>query len=111
MEIVYKGFDICVSREKCLAGYKLLYFSVFRKSDGYELISSYTEGSDTVREYIGYMKDRVDGFLDDPRGEVLQDAHEDEEEYAENIKSHIWENEKTQRLFPLNYKVFPPKSA
>ena len=71
MKVVYRGHEIEAKREKCLAGYSLLYFSVFRESDGYECTSGYTTGSDTAREMVGYLKERVDAELasDDPWGE------------------------------------------
>jgi hypothetical protein len=54
-----------------MAGYDLLYFSVFRESDGYECVNSFSDGTDTVHDYIGYMKTRIDSELreDDPWGE------------------------------------------
>lgn len=80
-----------------MAGYPLLYFTVYRKSDGYELICNFTEGNDTVQEYIGYMKERVDGFITDPGEEILQD-HMGDEEYAILLNEHRTENEKTEKL-------------
>lgn len=71
MKIVYRGHEIEAKREKCLAGYTLLYFSVFRESDGYECTSGYTTGSDTALDMVGYLKQRVDAELEstDPWGE------------------------------------------
>lgn len=94
MKVEYRGFDIDCSRERCLAGYKLLYYSVFRQSDGYELTSGYTEGSDLVRDYVRYMKNRVDGFLVDPSEEMSETP--DDEDYYDVLAEHRLENEKTQ---------------
>lgn len=71
MKVSYRGHEIDAHREKCLAGYSLLYFSVFRESDGYECVSDYTTGSDTARDMVGYLKARVDEELAsaDPWGE------------------------------------------
>ena len=71
MKVSYRGHEIDAHREKCLAGYTLLYFSVFRESDGYECVSSYTTGDDTPADMIGYLKELVDAELasDDPWGE------------------------------------------
>lgn len=68
MKTVYRGHEIDVRRQKCLAGYDLLYFSIFRVNDGFECESSFTSGSDSVREMIRLLKDRVDTELaeDDP---------------------------------------------
>ena len=66
MKVTYRGHEIEAKREKCLAGYRLLYFSVFRVSDGYECVSSYTTGDDTPAEMVGYLKSRVDAELASP---------------------------------------------
>src|SRR5271157_22847 len=73
MRILYRGFEIDAHREKCMAGYPLLYFTVYRVVDGWCLEESYTEGSDTVREYIGYMKKRVDAYIAHPSEEEQGD--------------------------------------
>lgn len=97
MKVLYRGFEIDCHREKCMAGYELLYFTVYRKSDGYELICDFTSGSDTVRDFVGYMKNRVDGFITDPTEEVLKDSF-NAENYDQVIEEHRVENEKTERL-------------
>ncbi len=114
MKVNYRGFDVDAHREKCLAGYDLLYYSVFRKSDGCELTSGYTEGSDTVREYIGYMKDRVDEFIKNPADDMSIEPND--EHYEQELAEHIAENEKTERQhgLPLSKRAraalppFPP---
>jgi|SRR5271157_110792 len=73
MRVEYRGFEIDAHREKCMAGYDLLYFSVLRKVDGWFLEDSYTEGSDKVRDYIGYMKERVDAYIAHPSEEQRGD--------------------------------------
>lgn len=71
MKVVYKGYEIDVRREKCMAGGPMLYYSIFRVSDGYECTSGVTEDESRVQTYVGYMKARVDAELaeDDPWGE------------------------------------------
>lgn len=71
MKTIYRGYEIDVYRERCMGGWSMLYFSIFRVSDGRECLASFTEGSDTVSEYVGYMKERIDSELesDDPWGE------------------------------------------
>lgn len=68
MKIVYRGFIIDAFRAKSLGGDRLLYWSIFRESDLYECDSSFTTGTDPVRKFIGYLKERVDSELksDDP---------------------------------------------
>jgi len=62
MKVNYKDYEIEVYREKCLAGYPLLYYSIFRK-DGFECTSGFTDSSDTVRDMIGYLKVRIENEL------------------------------------------------
>lgn len=71
MKTIYKGHEIDVHRSPSMGGEELLYFSIFRISDGYECLSSFTTGSDTVRDYVRYMKERIDAELADadPWGE------------------------------------------
>ena len=63
MKTTYKGYDIEVNREECMAGYDLVYFSVFRISDGLEVIADFVDSADTVRTLMQCMKDRVDEFI------------------------------------------------
>jgi len=63
MKVVYKGFEISAEREKSMGGDVLLYYSIFRLSDGYEVESNFTYGSDKIRDFIGYLKGHVDEFL------------------------------------------------
>ena len=71
MHRVYRGHAIDVRRERSLGGDVLLYFSVFREADGYECASGFTTGSDTERDYVRYMRERIDAEMasDDPWGE------------------------------------------
>ena len=71
MKQIYRGHEIDVRRERSLGGDVLLYFSVFRVSDGYECESNFTTGGETVRQYVRYMRERIDAELaaDDPWGE------------------------------------------
>jgi hypothetical protein len=71
MKVIYRGHEIDVRRDKCMAGYSMLYYSIFRVSDWYECTSGFTEDSSTVHQYIKYMKERIDAELADvnPWGE------------------------------------------
>lgn len=71
MKVIYKGHEIIVTRERSMAGYTLLYYSVFRQSDGYECTSGYEDSNEKVKDMVGIMKERVDAELaeDDPWGE------------------------------------------
>lgn len=57
MKSKYKGCDIEVER----GGAEFLIFAVF--DNGY---SGFTNGSDTVRDYFGYMKSVVDDYKEHP---------------------------------------------
>lgn len=63
----YRGYRIHISKQKCMAGYYLTYFDIFRKKDGYEFVCDFTEGSDTVTQMLGFMKDRVDDKIETKR--------------------------------------------
>lgn len=68
MKATHRGHEIEVKREKCLAGYPLLYFSVFRLSDQFECTSGYEDSAETVRDKVQQLKKRIDNELleDDP---------------------------------------------
>ena len=71
MKTFYRGHEIEVKRQRSMGGWPMLYYSIFRASDGYECTSGCTEDSTPVREYLKYMKERVDNELAeaDPWGE------------------------------------------
>jgi hypothetical protein len=74
MKTTYKGHEIDVRREQSMGGDDLLYYSIFRVSDGYECTSGFTTDSSTPAEYTGYMKERIDAELAeaDPWGESAE---------------------------------------
>ena len=74
MKAEHRGYEIDVRRAKCMGGWSMLYYSIFRLSDGYECISGCTEDSSPVRTYVGYMKERIDAELADPNpwGETVE---------------------------------------
>ena len=47
----------------------MTYYSVVRKSDGWELTSGCTEATDRVTTIIKGLKSRIDGYILDPREE------------------------------------------
>jgi hypothetical protein len=67
MIVAYNDFEIDVKRERCMAGYPLVYYSVFRISDGWELTSGCYDTADSVRSVVGDMKRIVDNYLENPR--------------------------------------------
>lgn len=76
MKGVHRGHDIQVTRERSMGGDTLIYYSIFRHSDGYECTSGFSYDDSPVRTFFGYMKERVDAELktDDPWGERESDG-------------------------------------
>lgn len=68
MIVKYKGYTIDVKREKCLAGYPLLYYSVYTP-DGEEIICSYEDSAEKVTDMVKHMKMRVDEHILNPDSE------------------------------------------
>lgn len=62
MKVIYRGHEIEVKREKCLAGYGMLYTSVF-DPDGVERVGDVEDSGEKVRDQIKYMKERIDAEL------------------------------------------------
>lgn len=76
MKVNYLGHEIDVKRERSLGGQQMLYYSIFRVSDGYECTSGCTEDASSVLEYIDHLQARIDAELadDDPWGEKARDS-------------------------------------
>lgn len=64
MKVKYKGFQIEVNRETSLAGYKMIYFRVFRISDGLFIVDDFEDSIDSLKTYVEAMKQRVDEFIE-----------------------------------------------
>lgn len=69
MKVKYRNCEIECTRDKALSGDTMLFFDVFdcgAHDPGREITSGYSEGADTVREYIKYLKEIVDDYIDHP---------------------------------------------
>lgn len=64
MKSNYKGYEIIVERDNSMSGYDAIFYSVFRKADGLEIICNQTYSDDTVYTIFQGMKDRVDEFIE-----------------------------------------------
>lgn len=64
MKTTYKGCEIEVTRDKCLGGENMLFFSIF--DDGFEVTSGFSESNDTVRNFINDLKEVVDNYRENP---------------------------------------------
>lgn len=62
MKTMYKGFELEARREKCLAGYDLLYYTVFK--DGYEWNSGFEYSDETISNKIKELKNDVDHLIE-----------------------------------------------
>lgn len=64
MKIFYKGCEIEATRDKCLGGWDMIFFSVF--DDGFEVTSGFSESSETIIECIKGLKEIVDDYRTHP---------------------------------------------
>lgn len=63
MKLTYKGHDIEVTREKCNGGWMQTHYSVFRLSNGMECITDFSDGSDSINEWVRILKERIDSEI------------------------------------------------
>lgn len=82
MKVNYKGFEIDVRREKCMAGYDMVYRDVIRIEDGYLLWGDFSDDADMIREHIKDVKFQIDEYLKNP-----EQYEKDREEYYELLRS------------------------
>jgi hypothetical protein len=59
----YRGHEIDVTRGLCMGGWSMIFYWIFRVSDGYECTSGFSDTTDTVSEFTMHMKERVDAEL------------------------------------------------
>lgn len=63
VKISYRGHEIHVYRDRCLGGWSMLFFSIFRESDLYECTSGFEDSAGTVRGMAASLKRQVDQEL------------------------------------------------
>lgn len=70
MKANYLGYEIEVTREKCLGGWGMLYFNVYR-DDGLECICDFEDSDEKIVDKIKQLKEQIDNELleADPWGE------------------------------------------
>ncbi len=87
MKVTYRDCEIDARRTKSMGDDTVLYFSIFRKSDGFEVISGFSYGTDKIKDFVGYLKDIVDDFHSDPQAygptPPVSEKNEEEESYDE----------------------------
>jgi hypothetical protein len=59
----YRGCDIEVYRDKSMADYELIFYSVF--DGGYEIKSGFYESEDKLKDFYEGLKANVDEYLDE----------------------------------------------
>lgn len=60
---IYRGHEIILTREQCLGGWEMLYYSIYRESDGYECACSFTEDDSDLHTYMKSMREWIDAEL------------------------------------------------
>ena len=69
MKVIYRNCEIECTREKSLSGDVMLFYSVFDlgvHEKDLEITSGFSEGEDTVRDYVKYLKKVVDDYIENP---------------------------------------------
>ncbi|WP_326400751.1 hypothetical protein [Paenibacillus ottowii] len=66
MKVDYKGFKLEATREKSLGGWDTLYYTIYTPS-GFELVSSFEDSEETVKDKIQQLKDIVEDCLINPQ--------------------------------------------
>jgi serine protease inhibitor ecotin len=66
MKTLYRGFELEAKREECLGGWGMVYYSIFRVSDGWEMTSGCSDDRDTLRTHIKGLKHQVDDYYEHP---------------------------------------------
>lgn len=77
MKIKHKGYEIECTREPCLGGWAMTYFSVFREEDGLEVVADFTEEEfENEMTPIIDLQKRVDEFIiTEGKSEDLEDEY------------------------------------
>ena len=59
MKRYYRGYTLEVKREKCMAGYNLLYYNITRDSDGYMPVDSFEDSNEKVWDKVKQLIQRI----------------------------------------------------
>jgi hypothetical protein len=65
MKVIYRDCEIEVTKEKCTAGYDMIFYSIFNE-DGLELASSFSDSDETIYDFMEDLKFIVDDYRDNP---------------------------------------------
>ncbi|MFB0831409.1 hypothetical protein ACEU2D_17630 [Brevibacillus laterosporus] len=73
MKVKYKEFALEARREKSLSGWSTLYYTIYTPT-GYELVSSFEDSDEKVKDKIEQLKEIVDDYLVNPQNYVDVDT-------------------------------------
>jgi hypothetical protein len=62
MKANYRGFELEAHRESCMAGYPLLYYTIYQ--DGREWVCSFEDSAEKEKDKIKDLKGWVDDFIE-----------------------------------------------
>lgn len=60
----YRGYTIDVRRERCMAGYHMLYTTIVRDADAFIAEELVEDSDELVQDQVRYMKGRIDAELE-----------------------------------------------
>ena len=63
MKTTYRGYEIEVTVERCMGGWEMYYFNIYRTSDGLCVVEDFSESEDGEDHYVKWMKERIDDFI------------------------------------------------
>ena len=79
MKTYYRNFELEAHREKCMAGYSLLYFTICDQYD-LEWNCGFQDSSEHVREIIKDLKQWVDEFYENIDNKICFNCYEELDE-------------------------------
>lgn len=62
----YRGFTIDVWRDECLGGWSMIYYSIVRDKDGWELDCGFYDSEDPLMEFAEDCKHSIDDYFENP---------------------------------------------
>lgn len=70
----YQGYEIYVERDVSMSGIDLLFYSVFRIRDGYELMSGFSYSDERPAVFAKHLKGSIDEAIKSGGRRVCSDA-------------------------------------
>lgn len=76
VERKYRGFTVTAEREMSLGGDELLYFYIFRDSDGWCFEDSFENSNEEPLTMVNYLCGHIDDFFENPQDYDAPDREE-----------------------------------